>query len=60
MARPGHRCCAQITALQQRLSKDESTINRLQALLGGVTRSRDGSALRPAATTTPSWAARTR
>src|SRR5438132_1088540 len=35
----------QVTALQQRLSKDESAINRLQALLGGVTRSRDGSAL---------------
>src|SRR5437879_13461768 len=35
----------QITALQQRLSKDESAINGLHALLGGVTRRRDGSAL---------------
>ena len=36
---------SQISALQQRLSKDESAINSLQALLSGVTRSRDGSAL---------------
>jgi hypothetical protein len=35
----------QLSALQQRLTKDEATINGLQALLGGVTRSRDGSTL---------------
>ncbi len=36
---------SQISALQQRLTKDEATINGLQSLLGGVTRSRDGSTL---------------
>ena len=35
----------QISALQQRLTKDEAAINGLQSLLGGVTRSRDGSTL---------------
>jgi hypothetical protein len=35
----------QITALQRRMAQDEATINRLQSLLGGVTRSRDGSTL---------------
>ena len=35
----------QLNALQRRLSQDESTIHGLQALLRGVTRSRDGSTL---------------
>jgi hypothetical protein len=35
----------QISALQRRLSQDESAINGLETLLRGVTRSRDGSAL---------------
>jgi hypothetical protein len=36
---------SQISALQRRLSQDEAAINGLQSLLGGVTRSRDGSTL---------------
>ena len=35
----------QISALQRRLSQDEAAIGRLQALLSGVTLSRDGSTL---------------
>lgn len=35
----------QLSALQHRLSQDESTIHGLQALLTGVTRSRNGSTL---------------
>ena len=41
----GHTLQSQISALQRRLSQDESTIHGLQALLRGVTRSRDGSTL---------------
>jgi hypothetical protein len=36
---------SQISTLQRRLSHDELTVNRLQALLSGVTRSRGGSTL---------------
>ena len=36
---------SQVSALQRRLSQDESAINGLRTLLTGVTRSRDGSTL---------------
>ena len=40
-----HTLQSQISALQRRLSRDESAIGGLQRLLRGVTRSRNGSAL---------------